>query len=89
MLGVDDINGHILIPTGAPVTRTGKSNLACNFDFSDDSLAMTDHADISPTTGMALSTWVYFDNTTAHHGLFRKLPTECDIELSTLLNNLA
>ncbi len=59
---VDDVGSNDAVPTNAPSTRTGKDNNALDLNGTSQYLTVTDHADISPTTGMAFSIWLYGDS---------------------------
>ncbi len=59
---------------GNPDTRAGVSNLAYDGDgdTSNDSLLVPNHADIEASTSVAISLWLYRDNTTKHMRAFQK-----------------
>ncbi len=70
---VDDVGSNDFTPNNAPPTRAGKNNLACDFDVASQyHLTRADTADVSPTTGMALSFWAYSDASGFEARLFEK-----------------
>ncbi len=59
----DEVGSNDLAPTNTPATRAGKHNNACDFiPGSLQYLSIADTADLSFTTGFAISVWAYSDD---------------------------
>jgi hypothetical protein len=64
---VDAVGSNDLTAYNTPATRVGVDGNACDFDSgSGEYLAITDNSDLSPTTGLAISMWVYMDDASAN-----------------------
>jgi len=70
---LDSVGSNDAVPSATPGTRAGINNNACDFvPGSSQYLTVPDSADIKPTTGMAVSLWVYMDDTGTDRGIFYK-----------------
>ncbi len=70
---IDDVGSNDAVPNNTPGTRAGISNLACDFiSGSSQNLSAPHHADLTPTTGFAVSSWVYMDDTNQFRMIFSK-----------------
>lgn len=70
---VDEIGTNDLVPANAPGTRAGILNLACDFiPGSAQALSVAHNADLSPTTGFAVSVWAYLDDMNTFRMLLAK-----------------
>lgn len=68
---VDDVGSNDLVPTNDPGTRVGINNNACDLTGVTQFLSIADNPDLSPTTSMVVSLWVYAD-ILQRSGLFEK-----------------